>query len=674
MDPPYDTKLFDELCNEISSDVSFGSEDWLEGICQESPTIKDELCTKHDNNINLSPSDYFASTEDVHIHSISKNYNDNADVDDCDDDEDDDVNIKEHRRKRSRNCPDAEIIAQATENNLKLLNIDPNSKEGKKQRRKIRNRMSAQMHRERKAKYIEVLERMVNERDAKILDLQNSLHRVKLDNERLKGQLYILAPELDHTIGNESFEEGTLPVLSMLQSKHKTDRDHLDPNPDPDPDHDTTSVSASVSISPPSSDHYESDTSSLEPPSHTNSPPHVSSFYRTGVSVFSLLMMLGVTFLSNDIPLTDITSLSVPSTSSQHFLPQLPYFHIQLDSELYESQYLSPSLELSSLNQASHTQAYQHEDRERSRERSGRVLLESSLPSPTVSSSAHPQHSYRLPRMPLQSSVSKTSTALWRYQDPVAQLFPISPPQHGTRDSSEESSSPMSRRGARQNLRTRKKGSSQSVSSDSDMDRDSETEAHAGKALVVASPAITWSNSAEETEALVRRVGASRVLMTQGRALLDHHLLPDPVNLSAHIQADTSDVETVSRALTNKLSSHWSEPRETAASSKLTVPSVITTNYLDFTPQPQSKADFHHSAAASPVLMMLVPASAVRWGNSWEDATQDPFADFMGSKTRFSEDEKSTKSDSEYDETSPLWVEIGCSVFRAQLVRNVTLA
>ena len=41
------------------------------------------------------------------------------------------------------------------------MNIDPNSKEGKKQKRLIRNRMSAQLHRERKREHLKQLEQQL---------------------------------------------------------------------------------------------------------------------------------------------------------------------------------------------------------------------------------------------------------------------------------------------------------------------------------------------------------------------------------------------------------------------------------------------------------------------------------------------------------------------------------
>ena len=60
------------------------------------------------------------------------------------------------KRKISSNNANALLIAEATAETLESLNIDPESKEGKKTKRRIRNRMSAQHHRDRKNQYIQV--------------------------------------------------------------------------------------------------------------------------------------------------------------------------------------------------------------------------------------------------------------------------------------------------------------------------------------------------------------------------------------------------------------------------------------------------------------------------------------------------------------------------------------
>ena len=70
-----------------------------------------------------------------------------------------------HKKRKMSNNPSAMLIAAATAETLESMNLDPNSKEGKKTKRQIRNRMSAQHHRDKKNQYIADLEQQVKERD-----------------------------------------------------------------------------------------------------------------------------------------------------------------------------------------------------------------------------------------------------------------------------------------------------------------------------------------------------------------------------------------------------------------------------------------------------------------------------------------------------------------------------
>jgi len=96
-------------------------------------------------------------------------------------------NGKKRRRATKYKDEDSELIKLATTENLKSQNIDPNSKEGKMIKRKIRNRMSAQFHRERKKAYIDDLELLVKEKNAVIEVLRKKNLELVKQNEELKN-------------------------------------------------------------------------------------------------------------------------------------------------------------------------------------------------------------------------------------------------------------------------------------------------------------------------------------------------------------------------------------------------------------------------------------------------------------------------------------------------------
>jgi hypothetical protein len=75
------------------------------------------------------------------------------------------------------------------------------------------------------------------------------------------------------------------------------------------------------------------------------------------------------------------------------------------------------------------------------------------------------------------------------------------------------------------------------------------------------------------------------------------------------------------------------------------------------------------------MLVLLLPASAVRWGKNWQESS-DGTMDAMLKGLNFSEGAYGKMDDGEPDGAveEGMWVEIGCSVIKAQLVRNVTLS
>uniref|UniRef100_A0AAV1TF38 BZIP domain-containing protein n=1 Tax=Peronospora matthiolae TaxID=2874970 RepID=A0AAV1TF38_9STRA len=70
-----------------------------------------------------------------------------------------------------------------------LEHLDPESKEAKKKRRLIRNRMSAQLHRERKKAYVGQLEDQLQAKEHQLKALQEQMAAMAVESEHLKQQL-----------------------------------------------------------------------------------------------------------------------------------------------------------------------------------------------------------------------------------------------------------------------------------------------------------------------------------------------------------------------------------------------------------------------------------------------------------------------------------------------------
>jgi hypothetical protein len=77
------------------------------------------------------------------------------------------------------------------------------------------------------------------------------------------------------------------------------------------------------------------------------------------------------------------------------------------------------------------------------------------------------------------------------------------------------------------------------------------------------------------------------------------------------------------------------------------------------------------------MLVMLLPASSVRWGKNWAESSEGTM-EAMLNGLNFTDTAHNTRGSNSGTETGGesegMWVEIGCSVFKAQLVRNVTLS
>ncbi|EQC32190.1 hypothetical protein SDRG_10383 [Saprolegnia diclina VS20] len=81
-----------------------------------------------------------------------------------------------------------------------LLSLDPDSKEAKKKRRLIRNRMSAQLHRERKKAYVVQLEEQLQAKDDEMSKMKAQLEALLAENKRLKHDDVIKVEKVDTVV------------------------------------------------------------------------------------------------------------------------------------------------------------------------------------------------------------------------------------------------------------------------------------------------------------------------------------------------------------------------------------------------------------------------------------------------------------------------------------------
>lgn len=423
-----------------------------------------------------------------------------------------------------------------------MLNIDPNSKEGKRQRRKIRNRMSAQLHRERKKNYIDSLEEQVRQRDQKIFQLQKHVRTLHTENCRLRDQVKSVCPSFDfgpHTAFEYTSEEDGRGSSS------------------------------------------ESDTES----SSTATTKSGGVKFGSGFSLFSFFIMFGLTFWG--LPSVPSSTDLVPATPL-NVLPVLLNRH----SSSQNVDFSVPS----------------------------RRLLLSDRDSDSETRENGP-----LPVIPVLNNIN--NNLLWSYEDSIA-LYPNSSPV-----------APAESVTTVRKPRLRTRGSRNSTSS-----------------------APTESNF--ETPRMETYSHYNKILVTSGKALLDPSFA---LVKASRVSRDMSSKDESSKSVVpavvvdSKALSPWTAPvlngdKATALTVTVADPSIA-------------------SSASAPMLMMLLPASLIQWGTTWDSSKSNDEMLKSYMQDLWKENKTTSDSDSNADDDQPLlWVEIGCSVFKAQVVRNVTLA
>lgn len=219
---------------------------------------------------------------------------DDENEDDEGDEEGNTVGRKRRRVKNKPPNPDAELIAAATEENFKLLNIDPESKEGKRQRRRIRNRLSAQFHRERKKNYITHLEGLVKERDIKLQEAAGFIDELIAENAALRSVGEGAPASRNGSVANYSSAGST--TTASLSDDAADDR----------------SVNMTTPPSSPTPSLSPDFTGAARTAAAGKATRSTTSAMRSGVSMLSVFFMLGITLFgppgSRDTPSAGIPS------------------------------------------------------------------------------------------------------------------------------------------------------------------------------------------------------------------------------------------------------------------------------------------------------------------------------------------------------------------------------
>jgi hypothetical protein len=530
------------------------------------------------------------------------------------------------RKKRSRtedDEADASRISIETALHLKKLNIDPESKEGKVEKRKIQNRMSAQMHRERKRLYIETLELQLQERE-------------KLIHELMVYTKYLMA---------------TLDGLGCSYEK----RNLLDSS--------KSRVLSSASSAGGTSSESDSDESSQH---STKSSLASQKSLSAGLTLFSFLFFVYMAFVPSPRNLFE-------APSSRESLVPVPTGRVISDRSL------------------SFTEGAYHDHV--GNDYRATFPATSAPPAPALSAVGSearlppPEHTTILGSVPpsfhrVPSNSAKSNRSLWTSEEHVAQLYPytvdttvhpaprkpVRVPPTSTQSGSLRGSIPQHKESVVYDRALSIKtpaAYARPYSPHSDLSPDPNNN------IPIAS--IDWSL-------------ASQALMLDGRALLDPILLSSNWDIHSYAPSKAVILNTGSGAQSHKAAVMGLLPASASASSAgsdnsggggLGPDRVYSGLFEDGNRDPnldQGASRPHDGDAKSvapfsgPLLTMLLPASSVRWTSVWAaDASPEDY-DLLRSVlgARYRDELSHTANSSDY------WIEIGCSIVKARIVKNIT--
>ena len=652
-------------------------------------------------------------------------YDNDSSDDEGDDEETAAAGVGKKRRRTKHNKPpnpDSQRIITATEEHFKLLNLDPDSKEGKSQRRRIRNRLSAQFHRERKKNYIAHMESLIKERDLKLQEIAAVIDALTNENETLKMQV-TMGKSL--TMGGRN---DSVTNFSQVSSGFGSNTTHASLSDDVTDD---SSMGLSTAPSSPSSAAFTGTSPGHHSPSPRTSFSRSSAAVRSGVSLLSVFFMLGITlFGQQGVKNSADTALEVKTASGSFFDTPLHMLHV-------------PSQYTATVNH-DHHHAHKNHDVEQSLAPShGRVLLSQSSdqnkPFSTLPSTVKQQFNTESQAQHMKDSNFNTvaaggggvlsGTPMWKYESKVADLYPLklNPLVGGLgrfqRFPSDDDVEFIEGRNVtngnlsrtrRRYLRTRFDATNGTAvhpslsdtppslvkESMSDVTASGGDGREEGKGLwpwsapplsssqwvskswntgFLSDRPATVASSLDTPSPVARSLdpsssssfSLSRVLLTSGRALLDPAMM---MTTAEETSAGTSNV-SVSGSSTDLIPSTW-------------MPKVVSTwmnsnNNNDnhgSTIKLATTATSSSSGAAgssSNMLVMLLPASSVRWGRVWGESAEGTIESMLhglrvGNSTGAAGDANGENGGVK-DDLEGMWVEIGCSIKRVQLVKNVTL-
>lgn len=588
-------------------------------------------------------------------------------------------------KKRGRRLapnPDAAIIAAAIDAHLKKLQLDPSSKEGKRQRRRLRNRMSAQLHRERKKAYIDELEKKVYDRDILI-------EKLRFENTELRKDLDLLNKRF---LFNPS---STVSVSGSTASSIVTtiDHDSSENTFEVEDDNISTGSNGNIKIKDESTDWKSSKRIRFL----SILCIFCWSFYSQPVKYISSNFLM-----SNFLPYNlnefmerrDNSNLMSTSTMSNPFVDDLTHAVVPF----------SQRRSLLSIDKSEDATITSSE----SPAKSNKAVVSTAL-----ATSLHSKIPPLVPYIPpVVSNVRDRDYVLWKYQSNIMQFYPVLTESTSLLSDMDEdihnfhrfslnssfvnsrimSNSNHTTSKSRKYLRSRKQTSFNFVnsstlsftSSHTNMENDINASIESKSGPVVLIPPVDES----KTRTSINRASVSRILVTEGKTLLDPALayrsFPNSKKTMESQEANKSNtadyldslqsndafsvsrVPIVSAPKIVMIPQSQSEPQSTT-----TFSSIISSTSTAMALVEKDNAN----ANASNLLVMLVPATSVRWGKSWSDSSDNSMEwmlralNYTSMVSEVNSDESSTSSLSIDD----LWVEIGCSIFRAQLVNNVTL-